>query len=192
MRPLVTSDILMAFNRIHKTIFALAAVIGPLYWLTMTSDGQRRVDSTLLSLTGKPAIDFNLKAVDGRLTETELKKVFPDQEWLCTDQPSAFGQRLCASQIGTFNGLPARYLTLFFADGQASGLKLAYRGIYHDQLIQQLIQQLGQPQMDAPGTAPAEAVLRWRTDHGMVILKQQLLEDEEAALLWVAGMKLPS
>jgi hypothetical protein len=118
--------------------------------------------------------------------------VFPKQEWLCTDQPSAFGQRLCASKIGTFNGLPARYLTLFFADGRARGLKLAYRGIYHDQLIQQLIQQLGQPQLDAAGTAPAEAVLRWRTDHGMVILKQQLLEQEEAALLWVAGTQAAS
>ena len=43
----------MTFNRIHKTVFALAAVIGPLFWLTMTGDGQRRVDSVLLSLSGK-------------------------------------------------------------------------------------------------------------------------------------------
>lgn len=177
----------MRFNRFHKTLFALAAVLGPLYWLTLTADGQRRVDSVLLRLSGKPAIAFNLKALDNRLTEAELKQVFPDQDWQCTDQPGPFGQRLCASSIGTFNSLPARYLTVFFVDDRASAVKLAYRNIYHDQLLQQLIQQLGQPQLDTPGTAPGKAVLRWRTDHGMVILKQQLLEGEEPALLWLGS-----
>lgn len=179
----------MAINRIHKTIFALTIVIGPLYWLTMTADGQRRVDGVLLSLSGKPAIDFNLKAMDGQLTETELLKVFTAQDWQCIDQDSSFGHRLCASQIGTFNGLPARYLTVFFANQKASAIKLSYRAMYHDQLIQQLIQQLGQPQRDTRNVTPNQAVLRWTTDHGMVILKQQLLENDEAALLWVAGGK---
>lgn len=177
----------MRINRFHKTVFALLAVIGPLYWLTLTGDGQRRVDAVLLSLSGKPAIDFNLKALDGRLTETELRKVYPDQDWRCSDQTTAFGKRLCVAQIGTFNGLPARYLSLFFADDHATGLKLAYRAIYHDQLIAQLVQQLGQPRQDAPGTPPAQAVLRWPTDHGMVMLKQLLLENDEAALLWLPG-----
>lgn len=177
----------MRFNRFHKTVFALVAVIGPLYWLTLTDDGQRRVDSVLLTLAGKPAIDFNLKALDGQLTEAELRKVYPDQDWRCSDQPNAFGNRLCVAEIGTFNGLPAHYLSLFFANGHATGLKLAYRAIYHDQLIAQLAQQLGQPQQDAPGTPPAQAVLRWTTDHGRVMLKQLLLENDEAALLWLPG-----
>lgn len=177
----------MRFNRFHKTVFALAAVIGPLYWLTLTDDGQRRVDSVLLSLAGKPAIDFNLKALDSRLTEAELRKVFPDQDWQCMDLTSAFGQRLCATEIGSFNGLPAHYLTVFFAEGQTSALKLAYRAIYHDQLVQQLLQQLGQPMTNASGKPPAETLLSWQTEHGMVVLKRVLLENEEPALLWLAG-----
>lgn len=177
----------MRFNRFHKTVFALAAVIGPLYWLTATDDGQRRVDSVLLTLAGKPAVDFNLAALDGRLTEAELKQVFPDQDWQCQDQASAFGQRLCAAEIGSFNGLPARYLSVFFAGGHASALKLGYRNVYHDQLLTQLLQQLGQPGSAGQDAPPAEAVLRWDTGHGSVVLKRQLLEGDEAALLWLAG-----
>jgi len=172
---------------IHKTIFALVAVLGPLYWLMLTEDGQRRVDAVLLRLSGKPAIEFNLKALDGGYSEADLKRAFPHQDWQCRDQSSPFGQRLCVAGIGTFNGLPARYLTLFFQDGHTSGLKLVYRNLYHDQLLGQLVQQLGQPRPDAPGTPPAKAVLRWQTGQGLVVLKQQLLEGEEPALLWLAG-----
>lgn len=181
----------MQFNRFHKTVFALVAVIGPLYWLTLTDDGKRRVDAVMLHLTGKPGIEFNLKALNDQLTEAELKQVFPDQDWQCGDQDSPFGKRLCAAQIGTFNGLPARYITVFFANGHTTGLKLSYRNIYHDQLLQQLLQQLGQPTREPADAPPATAVLRWRTDHGSVILKQQLLEGEEPALLWLAGAPAP-
>lgn len=177
----------MIFNRFHKTVFALAAVIGPLYWLTMTDDGQRRVDSTLLSLTGKPTIDFNLKAMDSHLTETELQRVFPDQDWRCVDQPSPLGQRLCVSQIGVFNGLPANYLTFFFTEGRASALKLAYRPIYHQQLLQQLFQLLGQPDQHSINDSAVDDILQWSTAHGSVVMKHTLQPDDEAALLWMAA-----
>ncbi len=173
----------MTLNRFHKTVFALIAVIAPLYWLTLTADGQRRVDSVLLHIAGEPAIEINLKAMDGQLTETELKRVFPDHEWHCRDQASPFGQRLCVAAIGTFNGLPAHYVTVFFGANHATALKLAYRSIYHDQLLAQLVRQLGDP--TPSGAPPDKAVLRWQTAHSSVVIKQTLLEQDEPALLWL-------
>jgi hypothetical protein len=101
------------------------------------------------------------------------------------------GNHTCASRIGSFNGIPSREVRVYFADGRATALKVSYRDIYHNQLFEHLTRHLGQPKLPSPGTSDAAAVLEWRTDFGHVILKQQLLEDEEPALLWLAGARPP-
>jgi hypothetical protein len=175
---------------LYKRLLAFLIVIGPIFWLVLTEDGQRRTDSMVLYLWGEDEINFNLEALDSQFTEDDLKKVFPDIEWLCQDKPSAFGNRMCAARIGIFNGIPARYIAVFFQDRWINSVKIAYRPIYHNQLIEQLRQQVGTPEtdhtQDAESSQPIE-LLRWETGKGHIILKSVLDEKEEPALLWLAN-----
>ncbi|MCU7843357.1 MAG: hypothetical protein KZQ93_05910 [Candidatus Thiodiazotropha sp. (ex Monitilora ramsayi)] len=181
-------------NPIYKRLLAFIVVIGPIFWLVFTEDGQRRTDSVVLFLWGEDEIHLNLEALDDQFTEAQLKEVFPDIQWQCQDEASSFGNRLCASRIGTFNSMPARYITVFFHDQWVNGLKVVYRRIYHDQLIQQLFQQMGNPiteNMKGSETPQADTILRWDTGKGNVILKHVLNEAEEPALLWLPHSVMP-
>lgn len=115
--------------------------------------------------------------------------MFSDIEWQCGEQLTDFGDSLCASRIGTFNGYPSQLLMLYFRGDSVSGLKLIYRSAYHQQLIGYLIEQLGQPDnVEAAlseGPAAAE-VLEWELDRGVVVMKKKLGKSEEPALLWLA------
>ncbi|MCU7893078.1 MAG: hypothetical protein KZQ78_16375, partial [Candidatus Thiodiazotropha sp. (ex Ustalcina ferruginea)] len=70
----------------YKRILTFFVVIGPIFWLVFTEDGQRRTDSVVLTLWGEDDISLNLKVLDNQITEEELKQVFPDVEWLCDDE----------------------------------------------------------------------------------------------------------
>ncbi len=177
----------MKLNPLYKRLMAFIIVIAPIYWLIFTEDGQRRTDSVVLFLWGEDEIKFNLQALDDRFTEQELHQVFPDIDWKCQDTPTDFGNRLCAAKIGIFNGVPAHFIAVYFRDEWINGARIGYRRIYHDQLIQQLLQQMGQPvreNADTPG-GDREVILRWDTSRGNVLLKQILKEAEEPALLWL-------
>lgn len=183
MTPMTTK------RNIHKTFLLTLLVIAPLWWLLMTEDGQRRADAVLLRLSGDKAIELNLKALDGKLSEQELQQVYPDLPWQCVDAKTSFGTRVCSSPIGTYNGLPARMVSVFFGNGQITVLKLDYRESYHAQLTQQLQQQLGQPLAIPAVQADGETVgnlLKWQTPHGTLVMKQTLGKQDESALLWLA------
>ncbi|MES9945758.1 MAG: hypothetical protein B6D77_15135 [gamma proteobacterium symbiont of Ctena orbiculata] len=179
----------------YKRILAFFVVIGPIFWLVFTDDGQRRTDIVLLTLWGEDEIALNLKALDNQVSEEDLKQVFPDITWTCEDELSNFGNRLCASRIGIFNDIPAHYVTIFFLDRWINGVKIGYRGQYHEILKQQLWQQLGAPansNPQIPTIQGMESVLHWVTDSGNVILKDSLQEDDEAALLWLSLSIIPN
>jgi len=178
----------LKLNPFYKRLLAFIIVIGPIYWLIFTEDGQRRTDSVVLYLWGEDEINFNLEALDDRFTEQELHEVFPDIDWQCRDGDTDLGNRLCAAKIGIYNAIPAHYITVFFRDERVSGAKIGYRRVYHDQLLQQLLQQLGQPvKENHRETDPddRETLLRWDTGRGNVLLKQVLGEADEASLFWL-------
>ncbi|MEW8505256.1 MAG: hypothetical protein AB2598_01005 [Candidatus Thiodiazotropha sp.] len=173
----------------YKRFLLFFIVIGPIFWLVFTEDGQRRTDIVLLTLWGEDEIALNLKALDNQVSEEDLKKIFPDLSWTCKDETSSFGNRLCATRIGIYNDIPARYATVFFHDRWLNAVKIGYRDNYHTLLKQQLWQQLGTPvnnNSQLPAIEGMESVLHWVTDHGNVILKDSLDQGEEAALLWLS------
>ncbi|MEJ2610293.1 MAG: hypothetical protein P8179_09430 [Candidatus Thiodiazotropha sp.] len=172
----------------YKRIMAFFVVIGPIFWLVLTEDGQRRTDSVVLALWGEDEIALNLKALDNQITESEFKQVFPKLEWLCKDELTPFGNHLCTARIGIYNDIPAHYISVFFLNKWINGVKIGYRKNYHEQLKKQLWQQLGAPENSENQTQEMPnktAVLRWLSDHGNIILKAHLNENEEAALLWL-------
>jgi hypothetical protein len=173
---------------LYKRLIAFLVVIGPIYWLVFTEDGQRRTDSVVLYLWGEDEINFNLEALDEHFTENELHQVYPDIAWQCQENKTIFGNRLCTSKIGIYNGIPAHYITVFFHDQRINGVKIAYRRIYHEQVTQQLLLQMGDPAQES-GTSSTgsdnETVLRWDTSRGNVILKKVLRDEDDASLFWL-------
>jgi hypothetical protein len=60
-------------------------------------------------------------------------------------------------------------------------MKVEYRAAYHASLIDILSQILNRPEND-------QGVLRWVTDHGLVLLPQTLEDDPETGdLLWLSA-----
>ncbi|MCP3668639.1 MAG: hypothetical protein GY696_40190 [Gammaproteobacteria bacterium] len=171
----------MRINKIYTTVLLIVIVVAPIYWLLGTEDGKRRSDTLILWVSGGDPIDINFKALDDLLTEKEWKNVYPDIAWKCGAEVSTWGTSLCTAEISSYNGIPAKYVTVFFVSDYASGLKLAYREQYHQSLGKELQYQLGRPDGVSGG------VVRWKLEHGVVLLKQLLEKNDEAALLWVPG-----
>lgn len=175
---------------VHKTIFLLILVIGPIYWLMLTDEGKRISDTTLMWLLGEDEIHFNVRELNSAFTRDEIKKVFSEIEWQCSTQETPFGNNLCAAQIGSFNGYPSRILGLYFRDDQISAFKLTYRDRYHEQLMGYFIRQLGQPTNVAAAVSEgpdASSVLEWDLGHGMLLMKKELGKTDEPSVVWLAG-----
>lgn len=175
---------------IHKTLFILILVFLPPYWLIFTDEGSRMSDTALLWLLGEDEIKFNVRELHSGFTRADIKTVFSENTWQCGAQQTPFGNNLCATQIGTFNGFPSRVLTLYFVDENISAFKLIYRDQYHEQLMGHFIAQLGQPSNveQAVSEGPdAASVLEWDLNKGVLLMKKTLAKSDEPSLVWLAG-----
>ncbi len=182
--------------RLYKTLIALVAVLGPIYWLMFTQDGQRRTDMVLMSLLGRPAFNAALESFTDQLTEPRLRESFPALELGCSDDATPFGDRLCAAPIGSFNQYPARAVTLYFSAGQLSAVKVIYQPAYHDRIRAWVERRVGRPSpvSSARERSPSEPaptvraeVATFPTSGGMLLLKDgELGKADEPALLWLS------
>jgi hypothetical protein len=175
---------------LHKTLLILLVVFIPPFWLLFTDDGMRRSDTALLWLMGADEIKFNVIELNSSFTRQDIQTVFSENEWVCGDKETAFGNKLCATKIGTFNGFPSRLLTLYFRDDNISAFKLIYRDQYHKQFIGYFIQLAGQPDnvADAITDSPnAAEVLEWDLENGVLVMNKELGENVEPSLLWLAA-----
>jgi len=175
---------------LHKTLLILLLVFIPPFWLLFTDDGMRVSDTALLWLIGEDEIQFNVAELNSEFTRQDIQTVFKDNEWVCGEKHTSFGDNLCATKIGTFNGYPARLLTLYFRGDNISAFKLIYRDLYHKQFIGHFIEQLGQPDnvADAIAEAPAaDIALEWDLDNGILVMNKELGENVEPSVLWLAA-----
>lgn len=169
----------------HKRFFLVLIVVAPIYWLVFTEDGRRRSDTVILWLFGGDPIHINFQEISKQYSKQEWMKVFQDVDWQCSEQASGFGESLCYSEISSYNGIPANYISVFFKDSHVNAVKLVYRNQYHQQLGQDLLQQLGTP-IDRKHES-ADNMLQWTTEHGSVMIKTEITPDEEASLIWISN-----
>jgi hypothetical protein len=174
--------------RLYKTLLALAVVIGPIYWLMFTADGQRRTDLALMFLLGRPGFDAALESFDPSLTESKLRESFPALELQCSDAPSPLGDRLCVAVIGSFNAYPAKAVSLFFRGDTLSGVKVLYQRAYHDEIrawVERRVARLD-PLAAPPSPEVSDGVASWRLPGGTFVLKDgDLARADEPALVWL-------
>jgi hypothetical protein len=180
--------------RLYKTLLALAAVLGPIAWLLLAGDGQRRTDLVLMRLLGRPSFDAALDAFSDRLDEARLRQAFPDLVLGCTDSPNPFGDRLCTAGIGSFDGWPARAAVFYLRDRRLSAVKVVYQGAYHDRLRAWVAEQAarhGPEGGHSVDIGSGKGVDSWAVPGGMLVMKSgELGPGDEPALLWLSPTAL--
>ncbi len=179
-----------ALPRSYKTLMALVLVGGPLVWLLLTTDGQRRTDLVLLPLFGRPVVDFSFTDMNSGLREEDIRARLPDVELQCFDAPTPFGDRVCNARIGAFGRLPAEALSFFFSALDLRAAKLAYRQDVHEELVASVVRQLGEGDTNQPKDQSGESqVVTWPVADGILLVNAgDLAPREEAALLWLSGV----
>jgi hypothetical protein len=176
--------------RAYKALLAIAAVVGPIYWLLATPDGQRRTDMALMSLLGRPAFDAALDRFDPRLDELRLRELFPTLDLRCADARSPFGDRLCTAVLGSFNQYPAQGLTLYFRDGSLAAVKVLYQPVYHREIRNWVERRPGRLHQGGIPMGPRlhQGVASLPVAEGLLVMKDGALgTSEEPALLWIAA-----
>ncbi len=177
----------MEFKKFAKRAFWTAVVLFPAFWLVFTAEGQRFGDVLLLKLIGREEVRINFDELYPTITEAQLSQAWPEVDFKCQEQASAFGSRLCATDIAAFNNIPSRYLTFFFADDRLRAMKIGYQGAYHDAITGQLDGMLGAPMVS---TRTGNGVYQWRAGGGIVVMPRKGEDiDGEPALLWLAGSR---
>ncbi len=172
----------------YKTLLMLALVFGPFYWLAFTEDGQHRTDLALMFVLGKPEFNAALDSFTSALTESKLRESFPKLKLQCGDGENPFGNRICGAPIGTFNQMPASYLTLFLHDARLRAVKVEYKRAYHERIQHWLKARVAAREasaLAAPGASPG--VIAKPVADGVLIVREGALgKDEEPALLWLS------
>jgi hypothetical protein len=178
----------------YKLFLAICVVAGPFIWLVLTEDGKRRSDLFLLHLLGHQPFNLAVENLRPGLDEAFLLGQFSRVEFDCGNGRYALGERRCAARIGSFNGIPARRVELYWKDagdndengGDAgmglNAMRLDYRERWHALLIEELKTRYGQPRQDIVGE---RTVLAWRFEGGMLLIPKALSDDEAPTLMWV-------
>ncbi|KAA6184194.1 hypothetical protein F2Q65_13460 [Thiohalocapsa marina] len=168
--------------RSYKLILSLALVAGPFTWLVLTEDGQRRSDLFLLQVTGHPSFNIAYDHLNQHVTQSDFETLFPKVRFQCEARETAFGERVCAAEIASFNGMPARTVRLYYRGDLLTSMHLNYRERYHELLEASLRNGLGDPLQPV-----GAGVLLWRLPEGVVMLAAAPPETPgDAALLWLS------
>ena len=173
-----------------KSFLIFLLVMTPPFWLLFTDEGSRVSDTALLWLLGEDEIKLDFAELDAGFNRQDIQTVYSDTDWQCGEQPTTFGNELCAARIGTFNGFPSQLLTFYFQNGRVSAVKLIYRDMYHKQILGHYIGVFGQPRNVASAVADgpqADEVLEWDLGSGVLLLKKEHSTSEEPSLLWLAA-----
>jgi hypothetical protein len=180
----------LRLNPLYKKLLLLAIVIGPIYWLVFTDDGQRRTDLAMLHLFGDGAeLDLAIENLHSGMTESRFRGLFPDLEFVCDDGPNPFGDRFCSAEVDVFGGIPSRSFTLFLSGHeQVSAAKLNYRRAYHETMRKELTKRIGRPvSRSLAGGAIDEEPLSWSVSDGLLLFPSQEPEsDRDAVLMWLS------
>jgi len=183
----------LRLHPLYKKLLMLAIVVGPIFWLVFTDDGQRRTDLVMLYVFGDGGeLNLAIEKLNSGMTETQFQELFPDLKIVCDDGPNPFGDRLCAAEVDAFSGIPARAFTLFLSGEALRAAKLNYRRAYHDALSRELTRRVGSPVPQSLSTPdPIEGPLSWVVDDGLLLMPPEAPDsDRDAALMWLSEVAL--
>ena len=136
----------LRLNPLYKKLLLLAIVLGPIYWLVFTDDGQRRTDLVMLYVFGDGSeLNLAIEKLHSEMTEEQFRALFPGLAMDCDDGANPFGDRLCIAEVDAFSGIPSRAFMLFLSGENLRAAKLNYRRAYHETLMRDLTRRVGTP-----------------------------------------------
>lgn len=183
----------LRLNPLYKKLLLLAIVLGPIYWLVFTQDGQRRTDLVMLYVFGDGAeLNLAIEQLHSGMTETQFRELFPDLDLVCDEGANPFGDRLCSAEVDAFSGTPSRAFTLFLSGDGLRAAKLNYRRAYHESLKRDLTRRVGTPiPRSLRGPVSVEGPLSWVVNDGLLLFPPEEPELEaDAALMWLSEAAL--
>lgn len=178
----------------YNTLLALALTLGPIGWLLLDPDGQRRTDLALMALLGRPPFDAALDSFAPTLDEQRLRQAFPALDLQCVVHETPFGDRVCTSAIGSFNGFPARAVALYFRGESLSAAKVVFPPAYKGPIRDWVERRPGRRHDgNGPAVARVEAEAEsWPVARGVLVMQSgETGSASESALFWVVGTSLP-
>lgn len=179
----------LRLNPLYKKLLLLAIVLGPIYWLVFTDDGQRRTDVVMLYVFGDGAeLNLAIEKLHANMTEAQFRGLFPDVALQCDDGANPFGDRLCTAPVDAFSGIPSRAFTLFLSGDYLRAAKLNYRSAYHENLVRDLTRRVGTPvPQSLHGPEVIEGPLSWVVSDGLLLMpSQEPATEADAALMWLS------
>lgn len=145
---------------------------------------RRLVDDNLYSLRkGQAEISLNLSRLSDTMTEKDVRHLLPDVPLRCDplgEQDHALGDRVCDSDIRSFNGIRALRLAFFFRDGALGQLKVDIPWWRHRDMGSQLLDQLGAPTAMQDKPVAGVRLVGWEFDRGNVFYNR----DADLNPLW--------
>jgi hypothetical protein len=179
----------LRLNPLYKKLLLLTIVLGPIFWLVFTDDGQRRTDLVMLYVFGEgDELNLAIEKLHSEMTEAQFRKLFPDLDLACDEGANPFGDRLCTARVHAFSGIPARAFTLFLSGDVLRAAKLNYRRAYQETLVQDLTRRVGTPvPQSLQGPVTIEGPLSWVVSDGLLLLPPEAPKsDADAALMWLS------
>jgi len=179
----------MKLHPLFKKAMLIVIVLGPIFWLTLTEDGQRRTDLLVLDfIHDLPPVEIHFERLSAEAGPDHFRAALPDVDWKCQSLTTQFGDAVCLARIGGLNGNPAHRIALYFSQNSLQALRADYRSRYHERLRRQLEHQFGTPERPTDSGAPTtEAALEWGLPSGILSIKETAeIRKEAPALFWIS------
>ncbi len=121
---------------------------------------------------GSARFSLDLQDIQGGLTEAEIKQRFFTLPLHCSNNHisgSKLGDRVCYTELKTYDGLPASFIVFFFHNGGLSSLKIDVPWRIHRKMKHRLFQHYGRPFVNDLLPLHGVRLVGWKLLHGNLI-----------------------
>lgn len=126
-------------------ILLLAATALFAIWFVRAYEGEAQQYRLYLT-EDRPAITLAYEELSGDWTEQSLKARFPENGISCSaDAPPGIGDRACALNIVSNNGVPTMYIAFFFAGGRLNAATFNVPWWAHGDALDNIVATYGEP-----------------------------------------------
>lgn len=134
----------------HPVVRLLAILIGLvfLYVILLSLIFPDRAREYRLYLTeSRHALDFSFDDLSDRWTEADLRLYFESEKIRCYEDGfvGKLGNKACVVDVSSHNGVPAMFVSFFFADNKLNSAIVALPWWVHGQMLETLANDYGAP-----------------------------------------------
>jgi hypothetical protein len=131
-------------NRTRLVVIGLLVVVLAV-WFLRSNEGEAKEYRLYLS-EDRPAISLRYDELSGSWTEQTLRERFPKLSIRCyADSSHGLGDRVCAMDVLSNNGVPTMFISFFFAKGQLAAAAFNIPWWAHGDALDHITASFGEP-----------------------------------------------